>query len=97
MELSLFSRSKAISSKTIITALCVALLVGAPALAQQPATKAPPATMTARQQEWLSATSNERVRLAEKLGEEGACANAAKKGYEPILTKADKSLPQGFD
>ena len=67
-------------------------------LAQRPVSKAPPTTeMTARQREWLKATINERVRLAEQLGEEGAQAYAAKKGYEPLLTKADKSLPQGFD
>jgi len=67
-------------------------------MAQQPVNEAPPATtMTARQREWLTATINERVRLAELLGEEGARAYAGKKGYEPILTKADKSLPQGFD
>lgn len=53
--------------------------------------------MTARQAEWLQATINERVRLAERLGEEGAEAFAAKKGYEPLLRNGDKVLRQGFD
>jgi len=53
--------------------------------------------MTVRQAQWLQATLDERVRLAERLGEEGAEAFAAKKGYEPLLRKGDKVLRQGFD
>jgi hypothetical protein len=53
--------------------------------------------MTVRQAQWLQASLDERVRLAERLGEEGAEAFAAKKEYEPLLQNGDKILRQGFD
>ena len=53
--------------------------------------------MTARQAQWLNASINDRIFLAEVLGEEGASAYAIQKGYEPILTTVDRSLPQGID
>ena len=55
------------------------------------------ATPTARQQAWLRATPEERILLAERLGEEGAAALAAKKGYRPMLTGEQKTVRQGFD
>ena len=57
----------------------------------------PAARTTARQAQWLQASLDERVRLAERLGEEGAEALAARKGYEPLLRNRDKVLRQGFD
>jgi hypothetical protein len=63
-----------------------------------PETGAPPAEkMSARQSQWLQASVEERIRLAERLGEEGAEAFAAKHGYEPLLQRGDRSLPQGLD
>ena len=52
---------------------------------------------TARQQAWLKASPDERVLMAERLGEEGATALAEKKGYRPILTGEQKTVRQGFD
>jgi hypothetical protein len=84
--------------RTVTTALFVALLGATPTFAQQPAAEAPPTSaMTTRQREWLKSTISERVRLAERLGEEGARAFAKKKGYAPLLMKADKVLVQGLD
>lgn len=61
-------------------------------------TVAPPAAnRTDRQSQWLRSSLDERVRLAERLGEEGAEAFAKKKGYEPLLRNGDKVLRQGFD
>ena len=53
--------------------------------------------MTPRQSQWLQASPGERIRLAERLGEDGAEAFAGKHGYEPLLRRGDKLLPQGFD
>jgi hypothetical protein len=53
--------------------------------------------MSIRQSQWLQASLEERVRLAEHLGEEGAEAFAAKKDYKPLLRNGDKVLRQGFD
>jgi hypothetical protein len=52
---------------------------------------------TARQRAWLNATPEERVLMAERLGEQGAAALAEKKGYRPILTGEQKAVRQGFD
>ncbi len=100
-------------SKTTLAVLCTVLLVEVSALAGEPVPMLLPAdpttarqrpilepladTITARQREWLDASVDERIRIAELLGEEGAMAYAKKKGYQPILTKANKTLPQGFD
>lgn len=53
--------------------------------------------MTPRQSQWLQASPDERIRLAERIGEDGAEGLAGKKGYEPLLQRGDKLLPQGFD
>src|ERR1051326_1485355 len=57
----------------------------------------PAAKTTARQTQWQRASIDERVGLAEQIGEEGAEGFAAKNGYEPLLRNGDKVLRQGFD
>ena len=52
---------------------------------------------TARQEEWLRATTEERTLLAEKLGENGAMRLARGKGWAPILDADQKTVPQGPD
>lgn len=52
---------------------------------------------TLRQQEWLKASINERIRLSEQLGEEGARHFAKSKGFEPIMDGTAKALAQGPD
>lgn len=52
---------------------------------------------TARQRQWLAATPQERVRLAEALGEEGARKMARSKGYQTLYDGLKKTLPQGPD
>ncbi|MCR4412046.1 MAG: hypothetical protein NUV77_06420 [Thermoguttaceae bacterium] len=52
---------------------------------------------TLRQQEWLKATPDQRVRIAEEIGERGARRFAEAKGWEPILDGTEKTIPQGFD
>jgi len=52
---------------------------------------------TARQQQWLAATPQERVRLAEALGDEGARAMAKAKGYVSVYDGLGRMLPQGPD
>ncbi|MGH7137875.1 MAG: hypothetical protein ACREHD_19165 [Pirellulales bacterium] len=54
-------------------------------------------TITARQQEWLRATPEQRVGLAELLGEDGGRALAKKNGYEAICDGLERILPQGPD
>lgn len=52
---------------------------------------------TLRQQEWLKATPEQRVRIAEEIGEQGARKFAQAKGWQPILDGTEKSIPQGLD
>jgi hypothetical protein len=52
---------------------------------------------TPRQQEWLKATLEQRISLAERLGEDGAQAFAESRGWHPLLHGDAKSLPQGPD
>jgi hypothetical protein len=47
--------------------------------------------------EWLAATPEERVLIAERIGERGAADFAAKHGRTPILTPEQKTVRQGFD
>jgi hypothetical protein len=85
--------------KTISQALCVLFVTASLALGQT-ATQSLPASssqITAAQREYLAATPEQRVKLAERLGERGAAAMAEKKGYQPILTGEQKSVRQGFD
>lgn len=85
--------------KIISQAFCVLLVTANLALGQT-ATQSPPASasqITPAQREYLAATPEQRVQLAERLGERGAAALAEKKGYQPILTSEQKSVRQGFD
>lgn len=52
---------------------------------------------TTRQRQWLAATPQERVRLAEALGEDGARKMARSKGFETLYDGLKKALPQGPD
>ena len=52
---------------------------------------------TARQEQWLAATPQDRVRLAEALGDDGARVLAKAKGYEAVYDGFDRMLPQGPD
>lgn len=53
--------------------------------------------LTERQRAYAAASPDARVRIAEEVGEEGARAFAKAKGWTPVLTNADKAIPQGFD
>jgi len=52
---------------------------------------------TPRQQEWLQATLEQRVRLAEEIGEQGARQLAHSKGWQAVFDGSEKSIPQGLD
>jgi hypothetical protein len=52
---------------------------------------------TERQQAWLAASVQDRVKLAEGIGEEGARAMAREKGYEMVFDGLGRLLPQGPD
>ena len=54
-------------------------------------------TGTARQQQWLNATTEQRVRLAESLGDEGARVYAKSKGWGSLWNGMDRGIPQGLD
>ena len=56
-----------------------------------------PVRMSLAQQQYLNATLDQRITIAESLGERGANEFAKKNGYESILTAEQKSLRQGFD
>lgn len=49
------------------------------------------------QDAWLKATPDERIRLAEGLGEKGARNWARSQGWKPLLDNSSKSVPQGPD
>ncbi len=52
---------------------------------------------TAAQRQWLAASPEQRIKLAEDLGEEGARAMAKKQGLKPLMNGLGKTLPQGPD
>lgn len=56
-----------------------------------------PAKPTPRQKEYLKASPQERIRISEKLGEDGARNLAKAKGYEPIFEGVGRTLLQGPD
>ncbi|MDY0167765.1 MAG: hypothetical protein RBS80_14550 [Thermoguttaceae bacterium] len=56
-----------------------------------------PGSPTLPQQRWLNASPNERLRLAEALGEDGARAMAKSKGWKPLMDGTNSTLRQGFD
>lgn len=75
----------------------------APEVAARVAERAPggvvqvPTAGTPRQQAWLRSSVNERVQIAESLGEDGARAFARSRGLTPVLDGTQRSLPQGLD
>jgi hypothetical protein len=69
----------------------------AQALAEPPAVETVPSSITPRQQAWLDAAINERVLLAEELGEEGGRAFAKAKGWDPIYDGKSWSTIHGPD
>lgn len=52
---------------------------------------------TAAQRQWLAALPEQRIKLAENIGEEGARAMAKKQGLKPLMDGLGKTLPQGPD
>lgn len=68
-----------------------------PGTVSEPVAEGKIAGPTVRQQEWLKASPQERVRMAEELGEEGARQMAKAKGYETLFDGVDRLLPQGPD
>lgn len=56
-----------------------------------------PGIGTERQQQWLAASLNDRVRLAEQLGEEGARGYARSQGWAPIHDGTDRTMIHGPD
>lgn len=52
---------------------------------------------TIRQQQWLAATVEQRVALAEQIGEEGARALAKSRGWMPLMDGTNSVLRQGLD
>jgi hypothetical protein len=85
--------------------LALGCLSAAPALAQQvvpevathreTATRKPAGT--ARQQAWLNASVNQRVKIAEQLGEDGARVFAEAKGWHPLFDGTFRGVVQGPD
>ncbi len=53
--------------------------------------------LTQRRQEWLRASEQERKRIIEQIGEEGARQYAATQGWQPIYDGQGRKLPQGPD
>ena len=56
-----------------------------------------PNPATPRQLEWLAASPEQRVKLAEQLGEDGARQLARSKGWQPIVDGTGSTFRQGFD
>lgn len=52
---------------------------------------------TARQQQWIKATVDQRVKLAEQLGDEGARTFAKAKGWSPVFDGKVRGVVQGPD
>ncbi|MGB9620307.1 MAG: hypothetical protein ACPL7K_07835, partial [Armatimonadota bacterium] len=53
--------------------------------------------LTDRRPEWLEATPEQRLRIAEEIGEEGARVYAKRKGYEVIFDGTGRTVPQGLN
>jgi len=57
--------------------------------------------LSSYQNEWEEASRSGNIaakrRIAEKIGEEGAKRYAAEQGWKPLLSHADKGIPQGLD
>lgn len=98
-----------LSLPSILTAVAIAgSLVGVPrycvaqVAASEVATQvvSPPVRMepgTFRQQQWSKASPDQRIRLAESLGDEGARAFARSKGWKVVFDGTNRAIPQGLD
>jgi len=86
---------------TLLAALLLADAAGFVAVARAQAVAKPEAaavtSATARQQAWLNASINERVLLAEDLGEEGGRAFAKAKGWKTVYDGKSWSMVHGPD
>lgn len=75
--------------------------VSAPSVAQEVSTPVvtdnTSAVGTARQQIWLNSTVDQRVKLAEQLGDDGARAFAKSKGWTPVFDGTNRGIAQGPD
>lgn len=85
-----------IASASLVGSSPAAVQTAAPPDVLPPAMDAP-AGPTPRQQAWLRATPEERVGLAEKLGDDGARAFGRQRGWQPVFDGAGRTLPQGPD
>ncbi len=57
----------------------------------------PSVRATLEQKQWLVASPEQRVVLAERIGETGARKFATSQGWAPIMESWDKTIRQGFD
>jgi hypothetical protein len=71
--------------------------VVSPEVATQSKTATRRPAVTTRQQAWLKATVDQRVKLAEQLGDEGARAFAKAKGWFPVFDGTARGVVQGPD
>lgn len=85
-----------ISGTGILSPAPVSAQVAAQEVVAQP-TPGTAAGPTSQRQAWLSATPEQRVKIAEELGEEGARLMAKKQGWQPLVDGLSKSIPQGPD
>lgn len=76
---------------------CVAQVAASEVAAHlvSPLVRAEPGTV--RQQQWLKASPDQRVRLSESLGDEGARTFAKSKGWKAIFDGTNRAIPQGLD
>ena len=85
-----------IASASLVGSSPAAAQTAAPPDLRPPAVDAPTGP-TPRQQAWLRATPEQRVALAEQLGDDGARALARQRGWQPLFDGAGRTLPQGPD
>lgn len=94
----LFVRLTILFTATALTSVDGFLTVARAQAVAEPSAVAPTATAaTARQQAWLNASINERVLLAEDLGEEGGRAFAKAKGWATVYDGKSWSMVHGPD
>jgi hypothetical protein len=93
-----------ISLSSFLAAACVTMATGNHAAAQTVTLDLPAMSLplhaivgTGRQQEWLDASINERAKLAEAIGEEGAREYAKSKGWTPVQDGNGRSMIHGPD
>jgi hypothetical protein len=94
----LFVQLTILFTATALTSVNGFLTVARAQAVAEPTASAPAATApTARQQAWLNASINERVLLAEDLGEEGGRVFAKAKGWTTVYDGTSWSLVHGPD